>query len=74
MDPLTSSAFALVALASALITLALLIALASLPSLCWYLCPHSAGVAALVVLALLLGGLHKKCHFFKLPPDQFLVA
>jgi hypothetical protein len=43
---------ALVALASALITLALSMVLASSPFLCWHHSPHCAGVAALVMLAL----------------------
>jgi hypothetical protein len=44
---------ALDALASALIMLALLFALALSPSLCWHHCPHCAGIAALVMLELL---------------------
>ncbi len=44
---------ALVALALALVMLALLIVLALSPSLCWHHCPHCAGFATLVVLALL---------------------
>ncbi len=43
----------LVMLALALITLASSIALALSPSFCWHHCPHCAGIAALVVLALL---------------------
>jgi hypothetical protein len=44
---------ALVALASALGTLVSSVALESSPSLCWHDSPYCAGVAALVMLALL---------------------
>ncbi len=44
---------ALVVLAFALVTLVLSIVLASSPNLCWHHCPHCAGIAAPVVLALL---------------------
>ncbi len=45
---------ALARLASAFVTLALSIALAFPPFLCWHHCSHYAGIAAFVVLVLLL--------------------